>query len=105
MKRYGKRIDKIRTEIKQSIYEMMYKHGYKYAIPIYMTDSPVIQVCVYDANHHFTLDCVGARDGELYFGGSSCGNGITLFTWQMPVERLIDIYEWLVDNEDEVFGE
>lgn len=105
MKRYGKRIDKIRTEINQSIIEMLHKHGYNYEVTICIDDTPLLQEDFHDANDSFTLDCVGIRNGDVYFEGSSCCEDITLFTWQTPVERLIDIYEWLVDNENEIFEE
>ena len=105
MKRYGKRIHKIRTEINQSIIEMLHKHGYHYEVTICIDDTPLLHEDLHDVDNSFTLDCVGIRNGKVFFEGSSCFESITLFADQIYIEVLIDIYEWLVDNENEIFEE
>lgn len=105
MRDYSIQIDKIREEINEGIILLLNKYGYKYEMTVHSCDTPILQENVFDDNLSFTLDCVGIRNGEVYFEGSSCVENITLFTTEIHVEVLIDIYEWLLANEEDIFGE
>lgn len=104
MKNYQEQIEEIRQEINNKIVAMLNKHDFQYEVTI-LGDTPVLKSNEYDENLTFTLDCVGIRNTKVYFEGSSSCESITLWADQIYVEVLIDLYEWLVDNEDEIFEE
>ena len=99
MGNYREQIGAIRSEINANIIALLKKYGYNYEVTICLNDTP------FDDNLTFTLDCVGVRNGEVYFEGPSCCEDITLFATQIDVENLIGIYEWLIENEEDIFNE
>jgi hypothetical protein len=105
MGNYREQIDAIRSEINANIIALLKKYGYNYEVTICLNDTPILQENPFDDNLTLTLDCVGVRNGEVYFEGSSCCENITLFATQIDVENLIGIYEWLIESEEDIFNE
>ena len=103
MKNYREQIEEIIQDINNKIVNLLYRHGFRYEVTI-LGDTPVLKSNEYDENLTFTLDCVGIRNGKVYFEGSSSCENITLWADQIYVEVLIGLYYWLVDSEDEIFG-
>lgn len=102
MKNYREQIEEIRQEIQNKIAKMLYTHGFQCEVTTF-GDTPVLKSNEYYDNLTLTLDCVGVRNMNVYFECSSMYESITLWADQIYVEVLIDVYEWLIDHEDEIF--
>jgi hypothetical protein len=104
MKDYRKLLNEIRTEINEKIIAILNKYDCQ-EIGCYTNYVPVLREDLYDSNLTFTLDTVGVRWGKVYFDGSSSMDNTTIWADNLDIELLVGIYEWLIENEEEIFEE
>lgn len=102
MKNYRKTTNEIRNDITREIIAIFNKHKCE-SVGCFINDVPILREDLYDSNLTFTLDAIGVRFGDVYFEGSSSVDETTMWASSLDIELLIGIYEWLIENEDELF--
>ena len=88
MKEYRKVFEWIRKEINNDIIAIFNKHNVDneyQEISVYATSTPIIREDAYDDNLTYTLDAIGIRGGEVFFGGSSCVDNITIWASKIDI--------------------
>lgn len=100
----SKKLLEIRACLVEGIKDLLEKHN----CPNFRTTcgySPIVIEHPYDGNFTFTLDGIDiGNDDSLYFECSSSCENCDLHQGQIDLERLFDIYDWLYENEDELFN-
>ena len=71
------------------------------ACDINATSSPLAKEDPYESDLTFTLDRVALHDGSLEFDASSCFENSTWNEDSISTDALVDIQEWMEENEDE----
>ena len=92
--------DKAANEIKA----LMRKHDTEYilATDINACSVPVVIRHPFDDNHSFTLDDIRLENDNLTFGSSSSCENTSHDENDIPLEVLIEIADWLRDNENKI---
>lgn len=93
---------KIRASIVDGIVDLMHKHECT-EVSTCLCDAPILIDDPHDGNLSYTLDEVILDNGMVDFRGSSCCDNAHLNQGDIGLEELMYIYEWLLDNEDEIF--
>lgn len=99
------RCNEIRNEICDAIVLLMNKHNTK-VISCDLSDTPIIIYDSYCDDNIHTLDSIILCDNNnIKFGCSSCFSNIDVYINDLDIDLLIDVYEWVIDNENEIFDE
>jgi hypothetical protein len=95
----------IRLDIFNAIVSLMNKHNTN-NVNCDLSDTPIIIYDSYCEDNIHTLDEIVLCDNDyIKFGGSSCYSNTYVYMNDMDIELLIEVYEWLIKNEDEIFNE
>ena len=99
-------IKKMRKAMVENIIDLMKKHNVSEVYCSYLTDCPVIHVGICD-DDVTTLDTIEYVSGDNYEyillnGSSELSNGVVNAS-QMDIELLVEVYNWVMDYEDELF--
>ena len=96
------RLKVVRGQAHDAITEMLQSHGLDLVLAsdIDPGSSPVVLEHPNDANNTFTLDAVGIVGSKLKFDASSCSQSAIYTEDDIPTDALLDIADWLEDNED-----
>ena len=95
-----------RKEIQKGIFEMMSRHSVSVIDCVEQEDCPTIfEGIAFDDT--LTLDRISLTPdcGRVVFEGSGCYTDGNVLLGSMDIELLIWVYEWLTDNEEELFAE
>ena len=97
------RLKEIRNQAIGAITELMKKCNLKTieAVDIDEGNSPILQENIDDEDGTYTLDRIGLDvQGNPYFEGSSCYDNVTFTIDTISTDALLEIQEWLEDNEE-----
>lgn len=95
----------IHLDIFNAIVSLMNKHNTN-NVCCDLSDTPII---IFDSNcsdNIHTLDEIILCDNDnIKFGCSSCYSNSYVYINDLDIELLIEVYEWIVENENEIFNE
>jgi hypothetical protein len=106
IKDFKERCNEIRSEIFDAIVSLMNKHNTK-VVSCDLSDTPIIIYDSYCDDNIHTLDDIILCDNDniIKFGCSSCFSNTYAYINDLDIELLIDVFEWVIENEDEIFDE
>lgn len=102
-----KEVKEMRKAMIDNLIDLMKRHGVN---EVYCSAvnacPPVIHNGIYE-DEVYTLDTItlisrGDNNSILLEGVSECGNG-NVYTSQMDIELLVEVHNWIMDYEDELF--
>lgn len=102
-----KEVRQMRDAMVDNLIDLMKRHGVN---EVYCSDvnacPPVIHNGIYE-DETYTLDSIrllsrGDNDSILLEGVSECCNG-NVYASQMDIELLVEVHNWVMDYEDELF--
>ena len=76
----------------------------KTTIGLYLECAPILVNSSNDYNI-YTLEEIEIVDSVVLLRGGSCFDNITLRCCELPNSQLEEIYNWLVDNEEDIKSE
>ena len=92
---------KLRSAICQSIAEFMEKYNCKELDVTDFTDTPVIMEDLERSDFSYTMDRLTYDgNGNVSVHCSNCEDSETLYVSILKTDTLIDVYEWLLENEE-----
>ena len=99
-------LQRIRKDACDRIKAIMQRHDIDeiYATDIDEGSSPVIEQDPFDANNTRTLGSISLEDGKLTFSASNCSDSIDYDEDFINTDALVDVAEWLEENEDQLEG-
>jgi hypothetical protein len=102
-----KAVNNIRQAIIENIIDLMKRHNVNEICPEYLSYAPTI--CIDSYGECYTLDSFELiNNGEydhLVFNGSGENENTFVTAKQMDIELLVDVYNWIKDNQDDLFNE
>lgn len=105
IKDFKEQYDKLCEDLYDAYVLLMNKHNTNIA-NCGLSDSPIILYHTYCDDNYYTLDnIVLCDDGCIKFGCSSCFSSTDVYTHDLDLDLLIEVYEWVIYNEDEIFNE
>ena len=103
---FREQIELITNEINDAIVSLMKKHNTENAYCVELDSTPIIIHDSYcDDNIHTLDEIILCDNGAIKFGCSSCFSNTYVYLIHMDIELLINVYEWIVENENEIFEE
>ena len=103
-----KELQKTRKAIHDNIIDLLKEHNVKDVICCHLCDCPVILNGICD-DDIMTLDTIVLHDkGDceyIIFEGSGEYNNGNVTAFGIDLELLISVYEWILENKEEVKGE
>lgn len=103
-----KEVRQIRKAMIDNIIDLMKKHNVNEVYCSYLTDCLVIHngICSNDVTTLDTIELVSGNNDEyiLLNGSSEFSNGV-VYASQMDIELLVEVHNWIMDYEDELFEE
>ena len=105
MNKLRTKAQEIRKQAEQDIKALLEKY---HLDSLYLGDldcgssTPILEECVYDSNLTYTLDRIDYINGRLEFEGSNVSENGFWNTDTISLDALIDVAEYLSDNEDEI---
>lgn len=98
------KLQQIRQNAINGILSILKSHSVTevYAIDICEGSSPVVREDTIEENNTQTLDHIRVENGKLFFSASSCWENSDYNEQTISTDALIDIYEWLEENQDEL---
>ena len=101
-----KEVRQIRQAMIDNIIDLMKKHNVNEVYCSCLTNCPVIHfgICDDDVTTLDTIELVSGDNYEyiLFNGSSDFSNGV-VYANQMDIELLVEVYNWVMDYEDELF--
>ena len=92
---------RLRAAIGQSIAEFMEKYNCKELDVTDFTDTPVIMEDLERSDFSYTMDRLTYDgNGNVSVHCSNCEDNETLYLSVLKTDTLIDVYEWLLENEE-----
>lgn len=92
---------KLRATIWQSISEFMEKHNCTELDVTDFDDTPVIMEDLERCDFSYTMDRLTYDgNGNVSVHCSNCEDSETLYVSILKTDTLIDVYEWLLENEE-----
>lgn len=102
-----KEVNNIRQAIIENIFDLMKRHNVNEIYTEYLSYPPTISIDSY--GECYILDSFEIlSNGEyeyLLFNGSSENDNTFVTAKQMDIELLVDVYNWIKDNQDDLFNE
>lgn len=101
-KSFKGQINDVRNKINQNLISLLKKYNTKQVDCVEIGDCPII---IYNSNceNSYTLDCINLNKDKITFDCSSSYSNESVALLDMDVELLIDVYEWVKENEEELF--
>lgn len=100
-------LNNIRQAIIENIIDLMKRHNVNEIRSEGLSYTPTI--CVDSYGECYTLDSFEILNNDkfehLVFNGSSENENTFVSAKQMDIEWLIDVYNWIKDNQDNLFNE
>ena len=94
-------LGKVRTTICQSIVEFMETHNCKELDVTDFDSTPVIMEDLERSDYSWTMDRLTYyKNGNVGVHCSNCEDNETLYLSVLKTDTLIDVYEWLLENEE-----
>lgn len=95
-------IKDIRNTINEKLISLLKKYNTKQVDCVEFGDCPII---IYNSNCDkcYTLDCINLNKDNITFDCSSSYSNDSVALLDMDIELLIDVYEWVKENEEELF--
>ena len=91
----------LRTAIWQSIAEFMEKHNCTELDVTDFDSTPVIMEDLERCDFSYTMDRLTyCKNGNVAIHCSNCEDSETLYATTISIDVLIDVYEWLLENEE-----
>ena len=92
---------KLRAAIRQSISEFMEKHNCTELDITDFDDTPIIMEDLERCDFSYTMDRLTYDgNGTVSVHCSNCEDSETLYVSILKTDTLIDVYEWLLENEE-----
>lgn len=92
---------KLRTAIGQSIAEFMERYNCKELDVTDFDSTPVIMEDLERSDYSYTMDRLTYDgNGNVSVHCSNCEDNETLYLSVLNTDTLIDVYEWLLENEE-----
>ena len=96
-----KDIGRVRNTICQSIAEFMETNNCTELDVTYFNSTPVIMEDLERSDYSWTMDRLTYdRNGNVSVHCSNCEDSETLYVSILNTDTLIDLYEWLLENEE-----
>ena len=93
--------NKLKTAICQSIAEFMENHNCTKLDVTDFDSTPIIMEDLERYDYSYTMDRLTYDgNGNVSVHCSNCEDNETLYVSTLNTDTLIDVYEWLLDNED-----
>lgn len=93
--------NKVRTAIWQSVAEFMEKHNCTELDVTDFDDTPVIMEDLERCDFSYTLDRITYDgNGNVRVHCSNCEDNESFYISTLHTDILIDVYEWLLENEE-----
>lgn len=101
-----KEVKAMRKAMVENLIDLMKQYGVNEVYCSYFSDCPVIHIGICD-DDVTTLDSIELVSGDkfeyiLLNGSSECSNGVVNAS-QMDIELLVEVHNWVMDYEDELF--
>lgn len=91
----------LKTTICQSIVEFMENHNCTELDVTDFDDTPIIMEDLERCDYTYTMDRLTYDgNGNVSVHCSNCEDNKTLYTTTLNTDVLIDVYEWLLENEE-----
>jgi hypothetical protein len=91
---------KLRTAIGQSIAEFMEKYNCKELDVTDFDSTPIILEDLERYDYSYTLDRITYDGDNVRVHCSNCEDNDSFFITTLGTDTLIDLYEWLLENEE-----
>ena len=93
--------NELKTAICQSIAEFMENHNCTELDVTEFDDTPIIMEDLERSDYSYTMDRLTYYgNGNVGVHCSNCEDSETLYVTTLNTDTLIDVYEWLLENED-----
>ena len=93
--------NELKTAICQSIAEFMENHNCTELDVTEFDDAPIIMEDLERSDYSYTMDRLTYYgNGNVGVHCSNCEDSETLYVTTLNTDTLIDVYEWLLENED-----
>ena len=90
----------LKTALWASITEFMEKHNCKELDVTDFSDTPIILEDLERSDYSWTLDRITYDGVNVRVHCSNCEDNDSFFITTLGTDTLIDLYEWLLDNEE-----
>lgn len=91
----------LKTALWENIEKFMEKHNCKELDVTEFSDTPIILEDLERSDYSWTLDRITRCDnGNVRVHCSNCEDSDSFFITTLGTDTLIDLYEWLLDNEE-----
>lgn len=102
IEKFRKDVMILRKQIENYLISLLKEHNVT-SIDCYpIGDCPII---IYNSNcdECYTLDCINLNKDRITFDCSNSYSNDSVALLDMDIELLIDVYEWVKENEEELF--
>lgn len=101
-KPFVEQIKDMRNTINESLISLLEKYNTKQVDCFEFGDCPII---IYNSNcdECYTLDCINLNIDRITFDCSNTYSNDSVALLDMDIELLIEVYEWVKANEEELF--
>lgn len=93
-------LSKLRADLYANITDFMHKHKCKELDVTEFDDTPIILEDMERSDYSYTLDRLTCDDIMARVHCSNCEDSDSFFLTALNTDALIDLYEWLVENEE-----